>query len=103
MKAPVIGTGIKLNVNIAPIGDYHMSDYDFECLFFTSSRADGIVVTKAEMTAVDNDNYLAVLDSSKLGSGRVYCLVTAMIPDGSFEGGYRVEKAEISTNEVIYQ
>ena len=103
MRAPLIGTGLKLNVNVAPIGDYHMADYDFECVFYTTNRNEGIVLKKTEMTAVDSDNYVAILDSADLGSGRVSVVVYAYVPDSAFPGGYRCEVAEVQTDEIIYK
>lgn len=34
----VLGTEIKINVHIDPIGDVHMSQYDFECDFYANSN-----------------------------------------------------------------
>ena len=30
----VLGTQLKLNIHIDPLGSLHMDDYDFECKFF---------------------------------------------------------------------
>lgn len=58
----VLGTQLKLNIHIEPLGLLHMSDYDFECKFFVFQKKN-VIVTKAEMVKVDKDNYLAIIDT----------------------------------------
>lgn len=100
---PIVGTGVKLNIHFEPFGEYHMADLDFSCLFFVSSKEKGIVIDKAEMEAVDNDNYVAMLDTTNMGVGAIRVLITALVPDDAFEGGYRTEIAEVLTDEIIYK
>lgn len=102
IKSPLKGSGLKLNVYVAQIGGIHLAECDFECTFFTFSRFMGITLTKDQMTYVDEDNYIATIDSSVLSPGRVSVLIKVQVPDGEFKGGYRTEIAELATDETIY-
>ena len=98
-----LGTEFKINVHVEPIDGLHMSDYDFECVFYvyTNKR---VVIKKADMKKVDDDNYLAMIDTVKgmmLGRGKVNMELTAYIPDGDFEDGFRTEKAVTCTGVNI--
>ena len=101
VKAPLKDSELKLNVYVAPMGDIHLADCDFECLFYTYSRHNGILLKKEDMTQVDNDNFLAKIDTAILGAGLVKVIITAHVPDSDFEKGYRIEKAEFITEETI--
>ena len=98
-----LGTEFKINVHAEPIEGLHMSDYDFECVFYvyTNKR---VVIKKSEMKKVDDDNYLAMIDTKKglmLGRGKVNMEFTAYIPDGDFDDGVRTEKAITCTGVTI--
>ena len=93
----VSGTQLKLNIHIAPLGMLHMSDYDFECKFFVFQKK-SITVTKEDMVKVDDDNYLAIVDTSSLGIGNLHITVTAYVPDEDFEGVLRKEVICVPTN-----
>lgn len=93
----VIGTQLKLNIHIEPLGLLHMSDYDFECKFFVFQKKN-VIITKAEMVKVDNDNYLAIIDTEQIGIGNLHITVTAHIPDSDFEGQLRKEVICVPTN-----
>lgn len=87
------GTDLKINVHIEPISGLTMSQYDFECLFYTSSLIKSIRIKKENMIKVDNQNYIAVVDSGKTGHGRLNMKITAYIPDDSiyYRSGTRKE------------
>lgn len=53
------------------------------------------------MVKVDDDNYVACVDSTKLGVGKIMCRVTAYIPDADFEDGLRTEIETVDTNVTI--
>ena len=98
-----LGTEFKINVHVEPIDGLHMSGYDFECVFYvyTNKR---VVIKKSELKKVDDDNYLAMIDTAKglmLGRGKVNLELTAYIPDGDFNDGVRTEKAIICTGVTI--
>lgn len=79
----ISGTEIKMNIHIDPLGSIHMSDYDFECKFFIFPKK-YITVSKNDMIKVDNDNYLAIVDTTGLGIGKLHMTVLAKIPDADF-------------------
>jgi hypothetical protein len=99
----VLGTELKINIHVEPIDGLHMSDYDFECAFYIY-RNKRVVIKKSEMKRVDNDNYIAMIDSEKatmLGRGRLNIEITAYIPDGDFADNRRTEKVDVCTELVI--
>lgn len=53
------------------------------------------------MIKADDDNYVACVDSTKLGIGKIMCRVTAYIPDADFEDGLRKEVETVETNVTI--
>lgn len=92
----ISGTQIKINIHIDPLGSLHMSDYDFECKFYIFPKK-SIIVKKTQMVKVDDDNYLALVDSTGLGVGRLHMTLTAQIPDEDFNNSTRREIACVDT------
>lgn len=87
-----LGTEVKINVYIEPITSIRteenpektklsMVDYDFNVRFFTRPNK-SVTIGKTDMIMVDDDNYIAVVDTSDLGAGVLQMVVTAYIPDG---------------------
>lgn len=95
-----IGTQLKINIHIDNIDNYSMNDMDFECEFYISPNK-FITVYKKDMIKVDNENFIAIVDSEKLGIGKLMVKVTAYVPDGDFEDGFRKEVARTYTNVTI--
>lgn len=93
-----LGTEFKINVHVEPIDGLHMSDYDFTCRFYIYSYVE---LTKNEMIKVDDDNYIACIDSSKLGVGPIMMCITAKIPDADFPDGFRTEIETVPTGVCI--
>lgn len=93
----VLGTQLKLNIHIDPLGELHMADYDFECKFFVFQKK-FIDVTKDEMIKVDEDNYLVLVDTTTLGIGNLHITLTAYVPDNDFAGEIRKEVVCVPTN-----
>ena len=54
-ESPFIGTELKLNIHIEPIGDTTMDDYDFEVEVFCSPKKP-IIIPKENTIRVDNNN-----------------------------------------------
>ena len=86
----------KLNVNMAPIGDYHMEAVDFTCTFYTNNLRK-VVLDKSDMIQIDANNYVAPLKSEDLGRGSVTVVYTADIPDDDFDDHLRKEVVVIRT------
>lgn len=96
------GSKIKINVNIEPMGDIHMENYDFSVAFFTPNGKSEFVLLKQALLREDADNFTARIDTSILGLGRIMFRVEASLPDIDFEGGYRLEiTPETKTNIII--
>lgn len=102
MSKVIIGTELKLNVNIAPIGDLTMEDYNFEIkLICGSLKKTSKTFKKSELIKQNSSNYLVAFNTSDLGVGKVTCAVIAYLPDSDFEGNERTEIVEIDTGIEI--
>lgn len=93
MSKIYLGTELKLNVNIDPIGGIHMDSYDWKVELFTSPSK--IVTVSSDDTdnalRQDEDNYIIKADTKAIGIGKLKCRVTAYIPDGDFSDYKRTE------------
>lgn len=93
---PSLGTELKLVV-CAELGNgLHLSDVDFTARFY-SSFGKSITIDKKDMKKLDDDNYIAVVDSKKVGTGEYWMKLTAQIPDMDCEDGYRTEVVTVPT------
>ena len=95
-----IGTELKINVPLDRLDGYRMSDIDFSCDFYVYTNRK-VSINKEQMIKADDDNYVACVDSTKLGVGKIMCRVTAFIPDADFEDGLRKEVETVETNVTI--
>ena len=94
--SPFIGTEVKLNIHIEPIGDITMDDYDFEVEIYCLPNK-SIKATKTDMIKVDSNNYIVLVDTTKVGAGGLKCKVIAKLPDGDFPDNTRTEVVYINT------
>lgn len=102
MTKVFLGTELKLNINIEPIGDMTMDNYDFKVeLTCGTLNKSTLVIEKNNTKRVDENNYIICFDTSELGVGALSCRVTAYIPDGDFKDGKRTEVTEIATGITI--
>ena len=97
----VMGTKFKVNLNMSPIEGIHLADVDWEVKVFTERGLKSSIVTKAEATCVDKDNYIIPIDSSICGAGRYYVTLTARIPDTDFPDRTRTEVKTAYTGVTI--
>ena len=95
-----LGTELKINVHVEPIDGMHMSEYDFKCVFFVYKNRP-LVVKKNEMTKVDDDNYIAKIDTEKVGVGNLKMKFVAEIPDSDMNDGFRREVELVDLNIPI--
>lgn len=95
-ESPFIGTELKLNIHIEPIGDTTMDDYDFEVEVFCSPKKP-IIIPKENTIRVDSDNYVVLVDTNVVGAGDLKCKVTAQVPDSDFADMLRTEVVCIDT------
>lgn len=96
----VLGTELKINVNVKPIGNTHLSDCDFICTFFVNSNKT-VVKKKEDMIKMDDDNYIALINSEDLGAGTIKMTIKVLVPDSAFEDNYRTEIETVSTGITI--
>ena len=95
-----LGTEFKLNVHLEPLGELHMSDYDFEVALYVYTNRK-VVFQKSKLKKVDDDNYLLMVetaDALRIGRGRINAEITAYIPDSDFSDGLRTEKLVLCTD-----
>ena len=97
---PFLGTELKLNINIEPMGDTTMDDYDFIVDAYCSVKKT-ISIPKKDAIRVDENNYMVLVDTNLIGSGRLKCRITAYVPDADFDDGLRTEVAGIDTGIEI--
>lgn len=102
MSKVILGTELKLNVNIQPIGGYTMDDYNFDIQLkggkgAVSFNKKGDTLSDGLSKGDDSDNYIVAFDTTELGVGRVNLRVTAYIPDGAFPDRKRTEISESYT------
>ena len=95
-----LGTELKLNVNIEPIGTVTMDSYDFEIEVYCSPKRT-INVQKNEAIRIDESNYVILVDTNVVGAGDLKCKITAHIPDGDFPDRKRTEVSAVATNIKI--
>lgn len=100
-----LGTEIKLNIHIDPIGDWTMEDYDFTVEAYCSTKK-SLIISKSEAKPVEGsgekiNDYIIMIDTSEIGTGNLKCKVTAYIPDDDFEFGKRTEVSIIDTGIEI--
>ena len=103
MNENVIGLGseIKFNLNIEPIGGYTMDDYDFLAEVYCKAKK-SVVVEKKDAIRIDANNYLLPVDTQEIGHGVIRVKIHALIPDKDFYDGVRTEVVFIETGiEII--
>lgn len=91
-----LGTELKLNIHIEPIGDITMDDYNFEVEIYCSPKKT-IVIPKSDAIKIDENNYIVLIDTNIVGTGDLKCKVTAHIPDADFDDDFRTEIVAIDT------
>lgn len=100
---PSIGTTLKINVNFE-VANRTMDDCDFWCTFYIENNGchnKPEEIRKGDMIRVDENNYVAVVDSKKLGVGAVKCKLRVNVPDADCPNGYRTEVVRLSTGVTI--
>ena len=95
-----IGTEYKINIKMEPMGEIHLANCDFEAKFYTGP-AMSQSISKAEMVYVDDDDYIALVDSSKTGQGALMMRLTVELPDADFDDGRRTEVQVLNTGIVV--
>lgn len=97
------GTEVKFNLNIEPIDNISMDDYDFLIYAYCKGSAQRVEVPKSDCTEVDNDNYTIPIDTSGLSLGQMFVDIHAYVPDNEFPDGFRTEIIRIETELNVIQ
>ena len=97
---PSVGTELKLNITAELGNGLHLADVNFTAIFYSSPRRSEMF-TKEDMVKVDDDNYIAVIDTAKLGDGEYMMKLTAEIPDADCDDGFRTEVVKVSTHIFV--
>lgn len=100
-----LGTEIKLNIHIDPIGELTMEDYDFTVEVYCSTKK-SLIINKSDAKPIENgeekiNDYIIMIDTSEIGTGNLKCKITAYIPDDDFEFEKRTEVSIIDTGIEI--
>ena len=99
---PIIGTEFKVLVEIEPVDEVHMVDMEFTCQFYTKLN-DPLMVTKEQMIKVNDDSYIALVDTTGMSAGTLRNRMTVDIPDKDFADGYRREVVDVEAGTKIYR
>lgn len=92
------GSKVPFTINLSKVGDFSMSQYDFE-IFYYCTKSKVVLVKKAQAMRIDDDNYLFIVDTALVDMGKLRLAVRAMVPDSRFEELVRPEIIdEIDTN-----
>lgn len=83
-----LGTIYKINIHIEGLPT-NMDDVDFTARFYCFR--DFIELRKDDLIRVDENNYIAVVDSAKIGRGTIKMKITVNVPDGYIDDGVRTE------------
>lgn len=93
---PCKGSKVKVAVWAGLPSDLHLSGVDFFCEFIASMGKQK--VTKDDMVMIDDDNYIAVVDTAKTGTGELFLKIHVELPDSDVQDtGIRPEIAVTPT------
>lgn len=98
-KPIILGEIPKLAIKMQPIGNYNLSNIDWEVEFYVSIRH--VVIPKSECEKIDNDTYSARVDTSMLSTGTLRGILYPHIPDPEVESGIYIPPVPFETCEVI--
>lgn len=101
-RSPITGTEFKILVRIEPVGGIHMKDMRVSCVFYTRMDVP-FAVSKDEMIYVDDDSYIALVDTYGMSSGVLRNRITCEVPDLDFDDGYRTEIVDVETGVTLYR
>jgi hypothetical protein len=90
------GTQFAIKVNMTPMDGVHMADVEFKAKFYVYQNK-VLELDKSVMVKVDEDNYLAFVDSTKVGKGQIKYRLFVKVPDENGESGYRI----VISDEVV--
>lgn len=84
-----LGTIYKFNVHVDGLPT-SMDDIEFSCTFYCSPIKK-ITIQKKDMIRLDENNYVAIVDSSLIGKGIIHNEIELLINDNDIPSGIRKE------------
>ncbi len=101
---PSIGTELKINVNAELGGGQHLGGVHFECEFYAGKNTDKcVVLTKEDMVRIDDDNYVGIVDTRRIGVGEYWCKLIVHVPDRNCTDGIRDEVVRVNTGVKVVE
>lgn len=97
-----LGTELKLNIT-ANLGEHlHLCDVNFTTVFYSKPETGRqVVINKDELVEIDDDNYVAIVDTDKIGTGEYWMKLFVYIPDEDCPDGYRTEVVNVPTGVKV--
>lgn len=88
MESVILGTEVKFSVEAVAEG-FDMATDDFSVKIM---KGHNVVKELAKSDLViDGDTYLLCIDTNEIGVGNFDAAITAKVPDGHFQDGFRTE------------
>lgn len=88
MESVILGTEVKFAVNITADG-FDMGTDDFTVMIMKGHNV--VKEFAKEDLVIDGDTYLLCIDTNEIGVGNFDAAITAKVPDGHFQDGFRTE------------
>lgn len=97
------GTILKLNVRGLYLNTVNLSDVNFTCEFYAGNNSKSIIFTKRDLVPLAENEYLAIIDTSKLDTGKLKCRSKIYMPDGDTleEARLEIQDAEFESPLLI--
>lgn len=96
------GTELKVSLTMEQIGTARLSSVGWSAYVWSSDVPyKGQTIAKEQAIKVDDDTYILLLDSDKIGPGRYKLTLTANLPDADYPDGLRTEVQTIDLGIVI--
>ena len=99
----IIGSEIKIKINVTDIDVCKFSATQFEAKFYTANINRYHIIQKEQMTKIDDDTYICIVDSSITGLGVLNMQLTIYIPDDTCADGQRTEILRETTDVKIIE
>lgn len=90
------GSVIPFNVSLSKMGQFSMSQYDFEIYYYCSTNK-LVKVEKTDAFKENDDNYIFFVDTRLTGLGQLRFAIKAIIPDTRLEGALRPDIIELDS------
>ena len=100
MDTRILGDEIKIKINVEPVDEQTLDDFDWEARLWCSPQS-VVVIKKEEATPLGDGFYVLKLDTTKVGAGLLNLKVVGYIPDGDFTDGLRTTIGVITLLSII--